>query len=186
MSCTDSSVTCWVTNQTQIIVNIGNQMPAVELMISGAAYVMGIAFAVKGLIGLKELGDSRSQTGGLKEPLAYFLVSSVLIYLPTVFTIMLNSTFGYSNALTYSAVTSSNSTMSQLFGPQSQVGPALAIIIQTIGLGAFVRGWLLILSSSTKGQPPGGTGKGFTHIIGGIFAMNVVGTLQLINNTLFG
>lgn len=188
MACTDSTVACWVTNQTEIIVNIANTLGPVEKMLTGGTYVLGLLFAVKAIISLKQIGEARGGGGGssLKEPLIYFLVSTMLLYFPSAVSMMMETTFGYSNILSYSDLSTTNPTLNAIFGPGSEVGEALTLIIQIIGLAAFIRGWLLIARTATQGQPPGGTGKGITHIFGGIFAMNIVGTLQIINNTIFG
>lgn len=189
--CTSNPVSCWISAQVDILTNIASNMESVERLVSGAAYLIGIVFAIKALLSLKELGETRSAQSSsgkssVKEPLMYFLVAAMLIYLPTGFQVMMNSTFGYSNVLAYAPINSNNSTLDILFGQDSAVGASLSIIIQTIGLIAFVRGWVLIAKTASQGQPPGGTGKGMVHVFGGILAMNIVGTLQIINNTLYG
>ena len=189
--CVSNPVSCWISAQVNILANIASNMQSIERLISGAAYIIGIVFAMKALMSLKELGETRSAQSsggksGVKEPLIYFLVAAMLIYLPTAFQIAMNTTFGYSSVLAYAPVSSNNSTLDVLFGSNSAAGESLAIIIQTIGLIAFVRGWILVAKTASTGQPPGGTGKGMVHVFGGILAMNIVGTLQVINNTLYG
>ena len=44
----------------------------------------------------------------------------------------------------------------------------------------------MIAKSASGGQQPGGTGKGLVHVFGGIFAINIVQTINIINNTLYG
>ena len=127
-----------------------------------------------------------SSNTSIKEPVMYLLVAGILIYLPTGVELVLNTTFGSSNILQYAPVNSNNPTIANLFGSGSLVGRPLAIIIQTVGIVAFIRGWILIARSASQGQPPGGTGKGLMHVFGGILAMNIVGTLNIINNTLYG
>jgi intracellular multiplication protein IcmC len=56
-------------------------------------------------------------------------------------------------------------------------------LIQIVGLIAFIRGWLILVKTAT-GQQGGGIGKGITHIIGGVLALNIVGTQQVINASL--
>ena len=51
---------------------------------------------------------------------------------------------------------------------------------------AFIHGWILIARAASQGQPPGGTGKGLMHVFGGILAMNIVRTLDVIHNTFYG
>lgn len=184
--------TDWITNQANILINIANSLQPVQRLVSGAAYLIGLAFAFKAIHSLKVYGESRTMMSGntsLKEPLAYLLVAGILVYLPTGVQVILNTTFGnsqYAQILAYAPISSNSSILDTLFGQDSAVGESLAIIIQTIGLIAFVRGWVLIARSASQGQPPGGTGKGLIHVFGGILAMNIVGTLQIINNTLYG
>lgn len=127
-----------------------------------------------------------SNSASVKEPIVYLLVGAMLIYFPTGFAILMQTTFGYQNILQYAPVNSGNAALDTLFGSGSVVGKPLAMLIQVVGLIAFVRGWVLIARSASQGQPPGGTGKGLIHVFGGILAINIVGTLNMINNTLYG
>ena len=188
-NCTGDVVTCWISSQVDVLTNIANNLAPVERLISGAAYLMGLAFIVKGLIALKAIGEARSSGSGggsLKEPLMYLFVGAMLLYLPTAVDIVMMTTFGYTNILAYSSINSSSSTLDILFGQNSAVGSSLAMIIQTIGLVSFIRGWVLISHSAAQGQQQGGMAKGAIHVFGGIIAMNIVGTIEIINNTLYG
>jgi len=61
------------------------------------------------------------------------------------------------------------------------------LFIQIIGLVAFVRGWMMIAKSASQGgHQQGGFGKGMMHVFGGVMAINIVSTLNVINETLFG
>ena len=182
-----SSIINWITSQADLLNNLANNLGPVQKLISGAAYLMGIGFAIKAMYSLKALGEQRSSSAAnssVKEPLLYLIVASVFIYFPTAVNVMLNTTFGSSSILQYSSITTSNSTLSSLFG-NSYIGAPLTIIIQTVGLWAFVKGWLMI-ARSTSGSQQGGVGKGFVHVFGGILAINIVQTINIINNTLYG
>lgn len=185
----DGGVSNWLTSRADILQNIANTLEPVEKMITGLAYVIGLAFAFKAIYTLKAYGEARTMMAtntSLKEPLVYLLVASIFIFFPTGVDIMLMTTFGSTNILQYAPVSSSNDTLNNLFGPGSAVGKPLVLIIQTIGLAAFVRGWILVARGASQGQPPGGTGKGLMHVFGGILAINIVQTLNIINNTLYG
>jgi len=185
-----NSITNWINGQADVLINIASNLVPVQRLVTGTAYLLGIGFAFKAIFALKTLGEARTMTsshnGSVKEPLIYFLVAAVLLYLPTAVEITLNSTFGSSSILQYAPVDSPNKSLDALFGSSSLVGEALSVIIQTIGVIAFVRGWVLIARSASQGQQPGGTGKGLVHVFGGILAMNIVGTLEIVNNTLYG
>ncbi|MDF1826798.1 MAG: type IV secretion protein IcmC [Legionellaceae bacterium] len=172
-------------SQASVLINIAKSLIPVQQLITGAAYVVGIAFALKALYSLKIYGEAKtmqSSSTSIKEPLFNMMIAGFLIFFPTGFELMMNTTFGYSNVLAYS----DSSLTQSFFGGNSQLGQAVVIIFQTIGLYAFTRGWVLISRAAGQGQQPGGTGKGLMHIFGGILAVNIVGTVEVIKNTLFG
>ena len=176
--------------QTNVLINLANSLLPVEKLVTGAAYIIGIIFAMKAIMLLKSHADSRGQggQGGLKEPFVYFIVAGMLIYFPTGFEILMNTTFGYPTVLSYSSMSSNSTLINALFAPDNDMGSALALIIQVLGVFAFVKGWLMIAKASSGGQSSGAgnTGKGLMHVFGGILAMNIIGTLQVISNTLYG
>lgn len=182
------SISSIVSSNIDIINNISKSMLPVQKLVSGFAYLMGILFAMKALLSLKQFGESKSSmssSGNMKEPLIYLIVAAVMIYLPSATKTMLATTFGASNILQYQPIDSKSGVITALFG-NSMFGQSLVIIIQTIGVIAFVRGWILIARAAGQGQQPGSTGKGMMHVFGGILAMNIVLTIEIVNNTLFG
>lgn len=184
-----SSTPSFIASQLDIINNIAANLLPVQKLITGTAYVIGLMFALKAIWSLKKYGESRtmmSSDTNIKEPIMYFIVSAMLIYFPTGLDIMLQTTFGSTNILQYAPISSGTPGISTLFGSSSMVGRALQIIIQTVGLVAFVRGWVLIARTASHGQPPGGTGKGLMHVFGGILAINIIATLEIISKTLYG
>lgn len=187
--CTAGSVACWITNQVDVLRNIAQTLEPVERMLTGMAYLMGLAFAFKAIYSLKVYGEARTMmasNASLKEPVTYLFISAVFLYLPKMMAVLLLSTFGDSNVLSYAPLNSSNSSMEALFGSGSPVGRPLTMIIQVIGVIAFIRGWVLVGRGAGQGGQPGTTGKGLMHVFGGILAINIVKTLEIINNTLYG
>ena len=183
------SVLDWITSQADILNNIANNLGPVQRLITGGSYVLGIVFAFKAISTLKEYGEQRtmmSSSKNVKEPLIYFVVASVLLYFPSALDVALMTTFDSSTILQYAPIESNNQTINVLFGAGSSVGKPLTLIIQTVGLAAFVRGWLLIARGASGGQQQGGMGKGLVHVLGGIMAINIVQTVTIINNTIYG
>ncbi len=188
-TCTGGTVSCWVAGQAEILTRLAESLAPVERLITGGAYLIGCAFLFKAIYSLKVYGEARtmmSNSASVKEPIMYLLVGVMLIYFPTGARVIMESTFGYHNVLEYAPVSSNNASLDTLFGSGSVVGQPLAMLIKVVGLIAFVRGWVLIARSASQGQPPGGTGKGLMHVFGGILAINIVGTIHMINNTLYG
>lgn len=165
---------------TQMLINLSNTLGPIDKMLAGSAYVLGVSFAFKAVFTLKVYGEARtmtSQHGNIKEPIMYFCVAAVFMFLPTGVSLVMQTTFGYSNLLAYSEWPS---------GGGSNLGPGMVAILrllQVIGLFAFIRGWLYISKSQSQGSQ-GGFSKGLTHIIGGIAAMNIIGTARVISATL--
>ncbi len=182
------NATSWISNHADILSNVANTLVPVQRLLTGAAYLIGLTFAFKAIYTLKVYGEARtmmSNSASIKEPVFYLIVAAVFVYFPTGYELVKNTAFGPdSNVLAY--VNTQNSALNTFLGPDSMVGTQLALIIQTIGLISFIRGWVLIARSAGQGQQPGGTGKGLIHIFGGVLAMNIVGTLQIINNTIYG
>lgn len=179
----------WIASQVDILTNLANSLAPVERLITGASYLLGCAFLFKAIYSLKVYGEARtmmSSSASAKEPIVFLMVGAILLYFPTTLQMLLQTTFNYNTVLQYAPVNSQNNSLNTLFGSGSVVGKPLAMLIQVIGLIAFIRGWVLIARSASQGQPPGGTGKGFMHVFGGILAINIVGTITMINNTLYG
>ncbi len=180
----------WINSNADIIKNIADNMEEVQKLITGFAYIAGLFFMLKAVMALKQYGESRTAMSAgnshLKEPMMYFLVGAFLLFFPSGLAVILQTTYGSDTLMEYQAIDSKNATWDGLFGSGSAVGRSLVIIIQTVGGIAFVRGWILIARGASQGQQPGGTGKGLVHVFGGVLALNIVSTLQIINNTLYG
>ena len=141
---------------------------------------------LKALFTLKSHGEQKSSlsgTGNMKEAAVYMLVSSILLYFPSALSALMNTTFGSTSVLAYSQ----SPYLSGLFGTDSAVGSSLALIVQIVGLFAFVKGWVMIARGASGQQgAQGQTGKGMIHVFGGILAINIVGTIDVFINTLYG
>lgn len=188
-TCTGGTVACFVSGQVDILTNLANSLLPVERLLTGGAYLIGCAFFFKAIYSLKVYGEARtmmSSNASIKEPLIYLLVGAVFIYFPSSIQLLMRTTFRYDTVLQYAPVSTNNNALDTLFGVGSPVGRPLTILIQVIGLVAFIRGWILIARAGSQGQAQGGMGKGFMHVVGGILAINIVGTITIINNTLYG
>lgn len=168
-------------NIQQMIVNIADTMPSILAMVSAAAYIMGFLLVMKGVYKLKEYGEARtmmaSQTS-IWPPLITLIVGSLLIYFVSAYQIGLYTLFKSSSpdVFSYSGNGDATDTLVQ----------AVVTIMQVVGAIAFIRGLLLINSASGHGAQPGSFGKGLTFIIGGLLAINIYGTWEVLINTLVG
>jgi intracellular multiplication protein IcmC len=175
---------------SSIMDNLTPSLLELQKLVSGAAYLLGVHFLIKGIMALKHAGEGRSHMGqqhSLKEPILYLTSGAMLIYLPTAMDIILKTVYGSNDILSYNALEAGNPIIDALFGSSGIFGGDLVIFIQLIGLIAFVRGWVILAkSSSQQGGHQASFGKAVMHIFGGILAINIVQTINIVNNTLYG
>src|SRR3990167_10795031 len=169
----------WLSQHADMIIALASNMPQINAMVSAAAYVMGFFYMMKAVLTFKTMTESRSMMSThshIREPLMYITVGAMLIYLTTAVQVFLMTTFGTNTILDYNS-----GQIATIFSTDSELGKAMESIIKTIGLISFIRGWVLMarLGSGQQHQQ-GGMGKAFLHIFGGIMAMNIVATIDML------
>lgn len=174
------SSTAYALDAAQFLENIANTLDPFSKLVTGGAYLFGLAFFFKAMYHLKVYGEARTMMStqtSLRQPLTYLLIGAAFLYLPTAVDLMLSTTFGSDNILAYSEWEGNTQ-----YGGVSM--DAIFKIIQFVGLVAFLRGWLLLSQTAGQGAQPQAFGKALTHILGGILAMNVVGTANILSATM--
>src|SRR5690348_8628349 len=81
----------------QIMKNIAAQLEPWFYVVTAGAYVMGAALFFRAIYALKVYGQGMtmmSSQASLKEPLITIAVAVCFLYLPTMLTVMMDSTFG--------------------------------------------------------------------------------------------
>lgn len=160
-----------------ILTNIQNTIPNLMRMITAFAFVIGMYMIFSAILDLKHVGEMRTQMSHehhLAKPMLKMLIGTLLIYLPTSVQVGM-STF-WTNPNPYGYVT-------QLQDQWMQFIYVCFVVIQFIGVLSFIRG-LLLLSHVGGGGHQGALGKGLTHVVGGIFCINIYQFLQVIFATL--
>lgn len=156
--------------------NIATQVPTIMQMVTALAYVLGMYFIFSGIMKLKHVGESRtmmSREHHLAIPLTYLAVGALLIYLPTSVQIGMSTFWTNPNPYGY-------------LQEQDQWSDFLNdcfLIVQLIGTIAFIRGLVILGHVGEHGQQ-GQFSRGLTHIIGGIFCINIYQFVQVILLTL--
>lgn len=170
-----------VTDAKTMLINISKFVPDFWRLITAAAYVLGILFIFKAFYKMKVYGEARAMMASqnsIKEPATYIFVGAALMYYPTMRDRMVATVFGDDSILKYS----------DWSGPNSVKGystEAIFMIVQLVGLIAFIRGWMLLShTAGQQGAQPGTFGKAITHVLGGVLAMNIVGTLNILQTSL--
>lgn len=168
-------------NAGQMIINLSQSLGSMWKLVTAGAYLCGVAFTAIGVFHLKAYGELRTMMAtqtNIKRPITLFIVAGVFMYLPEAAHVLMMSSFGYSSPLSPIGYTGPS-----FAGLSQQAMVAMVAVVQFVGLIAFVRGWYIIAKSTQPGSQST-MGKGFTHIIGGLLAINIVGTQQVISLTL--
>lgn len=160
-----------------MITRLVDQLPSLTRLVTAFAYVMGIWFMVVSIMKFKRYGEMRtmmSMQHHLREPMTYFVVAALLLFLPSSVNMGL-STF-WAEPSPYSYLEQDDQW--------SQFINNCFLVVQFIGTVAFVRGLTIIAQLGGQGGAQGAFGKGVTHIIGGIFCINIYQFTQVILFTL--
>jgi uncharacterized membrane protein HdeD (DUF308 family) len=145
-------------------------------MVTAIAFVIGFYMVIQGIIKLKHVGEMRTQMSHehhLSGPIIMIVVGSLLIYLPSAVQVGMSTFWASPNP--YGYVTQEDQWQQFL--------TVCFMVVQFIGVIAFIRG-LILLSKASGGHQQGSFGKGVTHVIGGIFCINIYQFIQVILATI--
>jgi hypothetical protein len=167
-----------VPTASDMIERISKQLPSLMYLVTAIAYVMGLVLVILCIMKLKHAGESRtmmSQEHSMKGPIIYMAVGAALIYLPSTVQVGLSTFWTVPNPYGY-----------VIEGDQwTQVVGTCLMVIQFFGVLAFIRGLVMLASlAGHGGGHQGGFGKALTHIIGGIFCINIYQFVQVFMVTL--
>lgn len=169
-----------MTDINQMWISFEASIPALEQLVTGFAYVLGIGFIVYALNQFHDLADrytKQAVKGGYFEPTAYLLAGGILLWLPSWISVFEVTLFGSDSPLAYSGYITNKVTILQ-----NASSYAVTQILQFVGILFFVRGITLMALSSSPGVQHGH--RGFIFMIGGIMAVNFPATFAMIKATI--
>ncbi len=161
-----------------MLANFATTIPQLMKLVTALAYVMGMFLIVKGVAGLKEAGEARTQMSahhGLKGPLILVGIGTMLLYLPTSVGVGLDTFWTSPNPYGYE--TPGDDQWSALIQDAY-------LVVQLIGTISFVRGLIILTQLGGQGGQPGTLSKGLMHIIAGALCINMHDFLIAIQATL--
>ena len=149
----------------------------ISVIIENIAILMGVGFTLTGLFQLKKYGESRtmmSQQHSIAGPLMMLLAGAMLLILPTFVGSILLAFWGTNSPLSYGG------------GPTgyNALIPPVLMFVRIIGVGAFIRGIVLLSRSSGQQAQQGTFGKAMIHIFAGILCIHILGTINLLEQLL--
>lgn len=166
----------------QIFTNLNVSMQQIYPAMVSACLIMGSFLIVKAIFKLKKLGHKTAfmgSSGNMIGPVALILIGVALINAPTFIRVIITSLYANNvqNSISWTQAHSGGGTWYSTLTPM--IG-----LIQVIGIFAFLRGAIILTKACNENAQPGNISKGLLHIVGGIMAINITGTIDLINNTL--
>ena len=162
--------------------NLNESMVKIYPALITACYIMGFFLIVKAVFSLKKLGHKTAfmgSSGNLIGPTMLIIIGVILINAPSFIEILIETLYA-------SQVTDTKSWIEVKSGDglwYSSITPIISLI-QVVGLFAFLRGAIILTKACNENAQPGNIPKGLMHIIGGVMAINITGTIDLINNTM--
>jgi len=164
----------------EMIISLNRDLPYLETLARSASYVMGMLFIMRGLYKLKVYGEMRtmmSSNASITGPLMLLISGGIFLYLPGAFQQTLLTFFS----------TATPSPLDYMPDKNEEYNLLLTAVVNTvrlIGIVAFLKGWMILSKAGEQqGAQQGGVGKGLTHVLGGILAVNIVGTMHVLAST---
>ena len=161
-------------NLLQMFANLNSSLSPVLLAVFGFSYLLGGVFVFIALRRLWKMGagDPHIHTESILMGMA---IAGCLIAAPTAVGADIGTFFAVNapSPLQYSGP--GGTSMSAAAG-------AIVLFVQIVGVIAVIRGFM-ILRAVAHGNTRDTPAKGFTHIVGGAFAANVVGAALMLGNT---
>ncbi len=166
-----------VPNVAEMIQNIAKTVPELMYLTTALAYVFGFWFIFHGLLLLKKYGMQRTQMSGeasLTGPLLHIFVGAALIYLPSTVRSGMSTFWTEPNPYGYETASEEWNTFVA----------ACFMIIQLVGVIAFIRGLMMLTKLGQGGGQQASFGRAAAHIVGGIFCIDMYDFLQAVFETL--
>lgn len=167
------------TDLTQILFNLQQHLNPIWAFLIALCWVLGTCFMGSGILKLKAYGQQTvmmSTHASMGPAVAFLVVGAGLIYIPHLLDTLFVSVWDYGTNDVKGYAAGEFGAFQEIMGPIIQV-------IQVVGLIAFIRGWVQLLRLGSQGSPPGTLSKGLLHMLGGILAINIVGTFDVLRGT---
>lgn len=162
----------------ELLINLAQNFPALLSWLNGLCVVIGVAFIMLALFKLKHLADFKNMSAGQQDigkAIMLIVLGVIFLWMPFMLEVLTYSVFGFSigQLRDHYPISGSNAGYYKAFFQMMYV----------LGIISFIRGWL-ILASMSKGQhQPGTMGKAVTHIVSGIFMINLLAFINLLEKT---
>lgn len=160
--------------EPQILINSFGELAVILQTVS---VLMGLGLFMTGLFELKRYGEMRTMMSHqmtIAKPALMILCGVIFLILPTFLATGLVALWGTSSPLAYHGNADG----------YAEYIPPLLMFVRLIGAGSIMRGIVLFARAGGQGGQPGTMGKAMVHVIGGLCALHILGTEQILSSIL--
>ena len=188
-SCTAGAVTAASTGSsapgldvmmTNLVTNIKGPLIAA---LSIVCFIVGVFLVLRGVLRMAKFGQDPKEAS-MPRILTSMVFGAIFMVMGQSLNIMMDSVFGVGTTLAPNTVlswSSINSLGVDTTSFKTAVTAALTFF-QLVGFIAFVRGWNVVRNAA-EGSGQATYAQGFTHIIGGVMAINIYQYLIILDHT---
>lgn len=163
-----------MTDLLQIIENVVGFLDEFELLFGVICFVLGVLFAVRGLMGAAKRQELGAGQGGWGGPLMMFTTGVLFVAMPGLVNSLSQTFFALNEPVTADSIFAyAPATIGIMDGAEARtIITGITAIVQFIGLIAIARGLYLMNLSAQSAQGPRTFGPGLTFVIAGALATN--------------
>ncbi len=157
---------------------IMNNFDTIGSIIETTCIIMGIFLVLSSFFGLKRYGEQRtmmSQQMSLAGPGMMLVAGVMLLILPTTIASLVQTFWNTTTPLSYSSTSASG---------YAQYVPVILMFVRLIGVISIIRGITLVSRAGGQNSQPGTIGRAMIHILGGLLAVHILGTIDLLKSIL--
>lgn len=182
-----------------VLANISSIIVPLTALATFISWIIGAFMIFKAVMMLRKFGQQQTSMHENTGPLVYLIVGAILVYIPSSTDVMLNSFFNTTNSIfdwgnniNYQQMGQGSDLLGYVSGQSlsaqwGDLANTLVLYVQFVGYLSFIKGWIMLSKmGSSQGSQQGAFTKGLIHIIGGVVAINVVGTYHILQNTVLG
>lgn len=164
-----------------MMTTLQKNLPYIVRLIVAMSYVTGIWFIFSALYHLKLYGDARTMmpaNSSFAGPLLRIVFGVLLLLFPRFVMISVYSLWGTNSIIEYPE-------WSSTLEPWKPALDGVIALIRVLGYVAFLKGFVMLSKATNKNsqQQPGMHGKGVLHLLGGVLAINIVGTINIVKHS---
>jgi intracellular multiplication protein IcmC len=160
---------------SEMLVKFSSNFPQIKRLVFAFSYLLGFWLIMSAIHKFKMLSSPSQMQSTASGAVIQLLIGAMLIAMPSFIKMTLYSLWGTESIMRPSSF--SGGVLS------ASVEKAVVGLIQLLGYISVVRGFMILNKVARQQASQDTFGKGIVHIIGGILAINIMKTIDVIKNS---